>query len=282
MSSALERGLRILELMVEHPGGMPVSGIASALDMPVSGVHRQLKELTRLGYVRQAREQGDYLLSVKLSALGLGFLGRSGVTDIAQPILDRLAAASTELIRLSVIDEDRLVWVAVAQGATGGLRYDPGREQGVSVHLASTAGGQAWLACMSDEEALALISRQGLRPTEYEPGPGAPTTLKALLSALNEARVNGYALTVNSYMIGMAAMAVPVHLGTAGPVVGCLSIAGPSVRLDKARVTSLAPALADAAAELSAAADASQFFNRRGHEYGGISAQLPAKTARSQ
>ncbi|WP_323798341.1 IclR family transcriptional regulator [Nisaea sp.] len=282
MSSALERGLRILELMVEHPAGLPVSRIAAALDMPVSGVHRQLKELARLGYVRQAREQGDYLLSVKLSALGLGFLGRSGVTDIAQPILDRLAAASTELIRLSVIDGDRLVWVAVAQGATGGLRYDPGREQGVSVHLASTAGGQAWLASMSDEEALALVSRQGLRPTEFEPGPGTPTSLTALLAALNEARANGYALTVNSYMIGMAAMAVPVRFGTAGPAVGCLSIAGPSVRLDKARVTSLAPVLAEAAAELSAAADASQFFSRLGRDYSEAPEHPQTKTARSQ
>ncbi|WP_084608360.1 IclR family transcriptional regulator [Nisaea denitrificans] len=282
MSSALERGLRILELMVGHPGGMPVSGIASALDMPVSGVHRQLKELARLGYVRQAREQGDYLLSVKLSALGLGFLGRSGVTDIAQPILDRLAAASTELIRLSVIDGNRLVWVAVAQGATGGLRYDPGREQGVSLHLASTAGGQAWLASMSDENAIALISRQGLTPTEYEPGPGAPTSLTALLAALSEARANGYALTVNSYMIGMAAMAVPVRFGNGGPVVGCLSIAGPSVRLDEARVTSLAPVLAEAAAELSTAADASQFFSRLGRGYFEAPEHPQTKTARSQ
>ena len=282
MSSALERGLRILELMVDHPGGMPVSRIAAALDMPVSGVHRQLKELARLGYVRQAREQGDYLLSVKLSALGLGFLGRSGVTDIAQPILDRLASASTELIRLSVIDGDRLVWVAVAQGATGGLRYDPGREQGVSVHLASTAGGQAWLASMRDEEALALVSQQGLRPTEFDPGPGSPATLTALLAALNEARANGYALTVNSYMIGMAAMAVPVRFGTAGPVVGCLSIAGPSVRLDKARVTSLATVLSEAAAELSAAADASQFFSRLGRDYSKAPEHPQTKTARSQ
>ena len=252
MSSALERGLGILELMVTHPAGLPVSRIAALLDMPVSGVHRQLKELARLGYVRQAREQGDYLLSVKLSALGLSFLGRSGVTDIAQPILDRLAATSAELIRLSVIDGDQLVWVAVAQGATGGLRYDPGREQGVVVHLASTAGGQAWLASMNDEDALALVNRQGLRPTEFEPGPGAPPTLKALLGALN-----------------------------GGAVVGCLSIAGPSVRLDRERVTALAPILNEAAAELSAAADASHFFSRLGRETSGTPGLTGTRTARS-
>ena len=81
---------------------------------------------------------------------------------MAQPILDRLAAESGELVRLSVIDGESLVWVGVAQGATGGLRYDPGREQGVVVHLASSAGGTAWLSTMSDEEALMAVSRQGL------------------------------------------------------------------------------------------------------------------------
>ena len=161
MSSVLEKSLAILELMVEHPEGLQVSAIARDLDMPVSGVHRQLRELARLGYVRQARDQGDYSLTLKLAALGLGFLGRSGVTDIAQPILDRLASQSGELIRLSVLDASGLTWVAVAQGATVGLRYDPGREQGMRVHPASTAGGQALLSIMSDDEVLALVGKTG-------------------------------------------------------------------------------------------------------------------------
>lgn len=266
MSSALERGLAILELLARHPEGQQVSQIAGDVGIPVSGAHRQLQELARLGYVRQTRDQGDYRLTVKVAALGLSFLGRSGVTDIAQPILDRLAATSGELIRLSVIDDDRLVWVAVAQGATGGLRYDPGREQGVVVHLATAAGGQAWLASMSDEDALALVSRQGLTPQDFEPGKGAPRTLKELLKTLADTRKRGYSLSVDSYMEGMAAMAVPLRRGGDGPVIGCLSIAGPAVRLTRSRVEELAPTLKEAAGELSDAADASQFFRHLGRD----------------
>lgn len=266
MSSALERGLAILELLAAHPEGLQVSQIATSVGIPVSGAHRQLQELARLGYVRQTRGQGDYLLTVKLAALGLSFLGRSGVTDIAQPILDRLASASGELIRLSVIDGDRLVWVAVAQGATGGLRYDPGREQGVVVHLATAAGGQAWLSTMSDEDALALVSRQGIKPADFEPGRGAPTSLKELLAVLAETRARGYALAVDSYMEGMAAMAVPLRRGDGDTVIGCLSIAGPAVRLTRARVAELVPTLREAARELSQAADASHFFRQLGSD----------------
>lgn len=262
MSSVLEKSLSILELMVEHPAGLQVSTIAKRLDMPVSGVHRTLRELARLGYVRQERDQGDYALTIRLAAMGLGFLGRSGVTDIAQPILDRLAQISGELIRLSVLDGRGLTWVAVAQGATVGLRYDPGREQGMRVHPASTAGGQALLATMGDDEILALVGETGLYPQGGDPAPGAPGTIAELMEVINDTRTRGYSVAVNSYIEGMGAMAVALRAGGAadGRVLGCLSIAGPAVRLPLARMEELAPALFDAAHDIGNAAPASQFF----------------------
>lgn len=260
MSSVLEKSLAIIELLVDHPVGLPVSAIASATDQPASGVHRTLQELARLGYVRQAQVQGDYALTIKLPAMGLGFLGRAGITDVAQPVLDALAASSGELIRLSVIDGDNLIWVAVAQGATRGLRYDPGQEQGVVVHLASSAGGKAWLSSMGDEEALMRVSAQGLLRQAESAGPNAPRSLTLLLGQLAEARANGYATAVDSYIAGMAAMAVPVRYHGDGPVLGCLSIAGPAVRMTAARMAELAPRLQAAAAELGEAAAGSQYF----------------------
>ena len=261
MSGVMERTLRILELLAGHPDGLPISAIASALDMPVSAAHRMLKELSEHGYVRQMRAQGDYALTIRLAALGLGFLGKTGVTDIAQPILDRLAAESRELVRLSVIDGSDLVWVAVAQGATSGLRYDPGREQGVVVHLATSAGGRAWLGALSDDEALALIARQGLEPP-FPAGPGAPKTLGAVLEELAAARRRGYAVAVDSYIDGMAAMAVPIFAPGDRRPIGCMSIAGPAVRLTAERQEALSASLRAAAAEIGDAAAASSYFAR--------------------
>ena len=262
MSSVLEKSLAILELMVEHPEGMQVSAIAKRLDMPVSGTHRTLRELARLGYVRQERDQGDYTLTIRLAALGLSFLGRSGVTDIAQPILDRLAQVSGELIRLSVLDDRGLTWVAVAQGASVGLRYDPGREQGMRVHPASTAGGQALLATMRDDDILALVGQTGLHPAGSAAAPGAPRTIAELMEVINGIRTRGYSVAVNSYIEGMGAMAVAVRAGGVanGRVLGCLSIAGPAVRLPIERMAELAAPLFDAAHDIGAASAASKYF----------------------
>ena len=263
MSSVLEKSLSIIELLIDHPAGLAVSSIATAIDQPVSGVHRTLQELARLGYVRQTHAQGDYALSIKLPAMGLGFLARAGITDVTQPVLDALAADTGELIRLSVIDGDNLIWVAVAQGTTRGLRYDPGQEQGVVVHLASSAGGKAWLSSMTDDEALGRVSAQGLVRQADGIGPNAPRSLTVLLQQLAEARAQGYASAVDSYLPGMAAMAVPVRYHCDGPVLGCLSIAGPAVRMTDERMAKLAPRLQAAAAELGEAADGSQFFRSK-------------------
>jgi len=261
MSGVMDRTLGILELLARRPEGLQVSAIATELNMPVSAAHRLLKDLSERGYVRQARAQGDYALTIKLAALGLSFLGATGVTDIAQPILNRLAAESKELVRLSVIDPPNLVWVGVAQGAVSGLRYDPGREQGHVAHLATSASGLAWLAALSDDEALKLVAAQGLTPP-FEAGPNAPKSISELLAILEDARKRGYAIAVNSFMAGMAAMAVPVKRVSDGALLGSLSIAGPECRLKAEKMDRLIAPLKAAADELADASAASSFFNR--------------------
>src|SRR5690349_4409610 len=124
LTGPVERALRVLETLASQPEGLTLTGIADELALPRSACHRLLNELVRCGYVRQVRAQGDYALTTKLPAIGLGYLGASGIVDIAQPVIDRLADISGELVRLALVDGDRLTFVAKAQGARSGLRYD--------------------------------------------------------------------------------------------------------------------------------------------------------------
>lgn len=274
MSGVMERTLSILELLAAHPDGLAVGVIASDLDMPVSAAHRLLKELSQFGYVRQVRSQGDYALTIKMAAQGLSFLGKTGVTDVAQPTLDRLAAASGELIRLSVIDYPNLVWIGVAQGATTGLRYDPGREQGVVVHLASSAGGRAWLATLSDDEALTLATTQSKDPA-IAAVPQIATSATELLTILQETRQRGYSVAVDCYIAGMGAFAAAICRPSDGATIGCLSIAGPAVRMTTELMHDLSGTLIAAADEIGTTSEASFFFNRLRH-----SADAPKKSSR--
>lgn len=258
MTTALDRGLSILEHLAAHPEGLPLALIADAIDSPKGTCHRLLAELNARGYIKQIRAQGEYVMTTKVASLGLEFLSGSGIVDIAQPLIERLAETSGELVRLSIVDEDRLTWVAKSEGGRKGFRYDP--DMGMDARLSCTSSGHAWLLTLSDERAAALVLTQGFgRPNDY--GPKAPTTLKALLGFLHAARVRGYAMINEVFAPGMAAVAAPVQRpGRAA--VGVISIAGPTRRLTTARIQALAPALLAATRELASESSASGLFSK--------------------
>ena len=259
--STVQRAFRLVEALAHAPDGLPLMELADEVGLPKSACHRLLAELAAGGYVRQLRERGEYVLTSKLPAIGLAFLGGSGIVDIAQPIIDRLAEASGELVRLAIVDEDRLTFVAKAQGARTGLRYDP--DMGIDVRLSCSAGGHAWLMTLSEERATELVARQGFgAPKQF--GPKAPTTFRALMKMLEEDRRRGFSLIVEQYAPGMTAMAAPVLRRGGKGAIGVITIAGPLMRLTPARLLELGPALLAAAAELGATGASSPLFRTQG------------------
>jgi IclR family transcriptional regulator, acetate operon repressor len=257
---AVDRALRILETLAGAPEGLPLSALADELALPRSACHRLLADLVRCGYVRQLRAQGDYALTTKLPALGLSFLGGAGIVDIAQPIIDRLAEASGELVRLALVDGERLTFVAKAQGARSGLRYDP--DMGIDVQLSCSAGGHAWLMTLSEEQATELVARQGFG-TPQAFGPQAPTSFRALMQLLEQDRQRGFSMIVEMYAPGMTAMAAPV-MRRGQEALGVITIAGPLQRLTPDRMQDLGPALLGAASELALASTSSPLFRQPG------------------
>lgn len=259
MAGNLERSLNVLEYLAGYPEGIALATIAQDVDLPRSACHRLLTELARCGYVRQLRDHGEYALTTKLAALGLSYLGASGIVDIAQPIIDRLADATGELVRLAIVDGDRLTFVAKAQGARFGLRYDP--DMGIDLRLSCSSGGHAWLMTLPDERVLELVARQGLgEPKNF--GPKAPTSLRTLLKILQADRKRGFSLINEMYAPGMTAMAAPV-MRKSEEAIGVITVAGPLVRLTEKRMFELGPALLAAAGELAVASSGSPIFLRQ-------------------
>lgn len=258
MTAVLQRSFRILEELANAPEGKTLTELVGDLGLPLSATHRLLADLVEQGLVRKDERRGEFSLTMKMPSLGLRFLSAGGVVDVAQPILEQLAATSGELVRLAIVEDDQLIYVAKAQGARYGLRYDP--EMGRPVTLSCSAAGMIWLASKSDEEAMGLVSRQGFgTPAEF--GPSAPTTFKVLMPLIAKARSNGYATTQDMFLPAMSSMATLVH-GGAGDVRAILIIAGPMSRLSEARMDELVPALQATAHELSEASSVSPMFRR--------------------
>jgi DNA-binding IclR family transcriptional regulator len=247
-ASQIDRVFAALDLLSHNATGATLADIAAALSMPRSGAHRLLADLIRLGYARQD-EAGRYGLTTRLASLAFRHLSASGVTDAARPILDGLARLSGDLVRLSVTDGERQIWVAKAQGARPGLIFDP--QMGEAAHPSAMATGLAWLARLPEAEALRIALASGLAPTDAY-GPNAPRTPAELIERLAQTRRLGHALAVESSAPGMSAIAAAILHPGDGRVLGTISIGGPSARLTPERLAALSPALTEAAAALAA------------------------------
>lgn len=251
----LERGLAILELLSTCAEGLPLGSVAEQLRIPRSATHRLLSTLVEQAYVRQESERGTYVLSHKLQVLAFGHLSACGFVDAAQPVLNRLAQDTGELVRLAVPDGAQLTWVAKAQGARSGLRYDP--DMGSVAQLSCSATGHAWLSQMPPAEAIQRVKQQGYGSRKAF-GPQAPRNATELNACLDLARRQGHAVAVQTFSEGMSAIATAVRHPVHGRPIGVLSVAGPVFRLPASRLHELAPLLKEAAAELGRLAPGSE------------------------
>ncbi|WP_230956760.1 IclR family transcriptional regulator [Burkholderia cepacia] len=252
--------MAIVELLAHNVHGLPMSEVGDRLGIPRTAAHRVLNDLKESGYVKQDPNSSQYMLTVKLASLGLSYLAATGITDVAQPLLDDLAEASGELVRLAVVEGDDLIWIAKAQGARTGLRYDP--DAGLEIYLPATANGIAYLAAVDEERALALVSRQGMEHSR-EMGPGAPQTLRALLEQVEQTRQRGFAVVFDAYEAGTSAVAAAICVDNRSGPIGTVSIAGPSIRMTDERMKTLGPRVQQCADALALASRSSPMFARR-------------------
>ena len=245
----VERTVSVIEALAEEPGATELSVIAARIELPLSAAHRILSTLVARGLVVQEAASGGYQLSLRLAQLAFRSLEARVAPNIVQTVLDGLALSTREYCRLAIVEGEHLIWVARAQGAPAGLRYDP--DMGDEIVLHATANGKAWLATMDDASARRILKMRGLKAPRAL-GPNSATTLKTVLAHLAETRARGFATAVEEAELGTAAVAVAFRAGRAAdaPVAGTISVAGPIARISEDRFGELAAMLHAAAAEL--------------------------------
>jgi IclR family acetate operon transcriptional repressor len=244
---SVQRAMEILELLAGEPRGRTLPAIADRLGSTEPNTKRLLETLTRTGYIHLDLATDAYFTTLKLGALGLRRIESLGIDQWAQPTLDRLADKTHELVRLAMLSDFRLHWIAKAQGSNSRLTLDP--TSGTDAVPHATASGKAWLATLDPDEVASLLGQSGL-PAQTE---HTITDLAQLQQDLAVARERGYALGQEENDLGVNAIAAPIRGdGGKGTAVGTVSVAGPAVRLDSAGLTGLVPDLLSAAEELGA------------------------------
>lgn len=198
----IARAAAILRALERHPSGMSLGEIAGAVSLPRSTVQRIADALAAEGLVLTASSARGVRLGPTLVSLAAA--ARFEIAEAARDTLAALSRVSGETVDLSVVDNDKIVFVDQVAGthrlaAISGL--------GVAFPLHSSANGKAALAAMNDTALAKLKKKLTLTPLTAN----TLTSWEALEREIAEIRKNGVAYDREENSAGISAIAMSVR-----------------------------------------------------------------------
>ncbi|HWH97187.1 MAG TPA: IclR family transcriptional regulator [Pseudolysinimonas sp.] len=232
------RAFLLLETLKDHGGQAGLSELAAASSLSLPTIHRLLRTLVELGYVRQLPSR-RYSLGPALIPLGEQTTRLLGTW--ALPVLERLEQAAHETANLALLDGDMVVYVAQVPSRHQMRMFT---EVGRRVLPHSTGVGKALLAGLPTDQVIGIVRRTGMpRFTANTIGDE-----EQLLADLAEIRERGYSIDEGEQEVGVRCFAIAIP-GAVTP--SAVSVSGPSARITLESAEWMLPALRTAALELA-------------------------------
>jgi len=240
--TALQRGLRLLQLFSESARGLTAKQVAVSSRLPVSTVHRFLANLVSTGFLNCSGD-GVYHLGIACFSIGQAALGQLDIRRLSLPYLQELNQQTRETIHLTVRHGLSAVYVEKLDSPEP-LRIHS--RIGAAVPLYCTAVGKVMLAYMPDEEREKILPQLGLKRLT----PNTVRDRQELEGELYRVRKNGYACDLEEHELHIRCIAAPIW-DHAGGVHASLSITAPMVRMSVTRLRQLAPTIQAAGLQIS-------------------------------
>jgi DNA-binding IclR family transcriptional regulator len=242
---AVDRAIRVLELLSQAPRGLSLAQLASQTKVPKSTMFRILHTLHQHQIILEDSERKLFTLGMRVLGWGHAALERIDYKAIAHPHLVKLAEETRESFYLALLDQDEVILVD---------RVDTPEVWKMVTRLGQrspfhcTATGLVIAGGMSDQAIDEMIDRHGLRRFT----PKTITNVTRLKRRLKEVNRLGYAVADGEYKPDLCAVAVPIW-DHAGNVVASLMTAVQSARShkDKRLVSNLIAMLKREAAQIS-------------------------------
>ncbi|HET6504946.1 MAG TPA: IclR family transcriptional regulator [Amycolatopsis sp.] len=235
---SLRRAFELLELLADTGGEASLSELATSSGLPMPTIHRLIRTLVALGYVRQNTNR-RYALGARLIRLGENASMQFG--SWARPLLTELVDAVGETANLAVLERDEVVYVSQVPSKHSMRMFT---EVGRRLLPHGTGVGKAILSQLPADDVRALLKRTGM-PAYTEHTYTDPETL---LRHLGKVAKQGYAVDESEQELGVRCIAVPL---TNTPAPAAVSVSGPEGRLTKEAVSRIAPIVQRVAATLS-------------------------------
>jgi IclR family pca regulon transcriptional regulator len=199
-AGSLTRCLLVLECFSPQEDSFTLSDLAKHLGIPKSSLHRVVKTLSQMNYLRYEEQSKRYYLGMRVLSLGFSVLQSLELREIARPYLERLSRECNKTVNLAILDKHEMVYVERVR--VPGLR-EFNISIGNRIPVWSTAVGKAVLAHLEPEELKRLVKQLRLRP-EFK------VAESKLGKTLDQVRRDGFAINDQEFLRGIRAVAVPI------------------------------------------------------------------------
>jgi DNA-binding IclR family transcriptional regulator len=219
----IERMMRLLDVLAEHPEPLGLKQIAQVTGLHPSTAHRILAAMTADRMVDRI-EPGSYRLGMRLLELGTLVRSRINVRELALPIMRRLHAQTGETVNLAVRQDDEIVYVERTSSGRSAMRIV--HVIGARAPLHVTAAGKLFLL----EDGAARL-REYAKRTGLAPHSKNSLATQALLERdLERTQRLGYATDNEEVEVGVRCVAAPVRDDNGG-LIAALSLSTPADRM---------------------------------------------------
>lgn len=215
---ALANGLRAIETFDRGGRSLTLSEVAARAGLSRAAARRYLHTLCALGYAEHDGRR--FRLTPRVLKLGYVFISTGPLPQLAQPILDALAAETGMPAFLGVLDGIDVVFLARAVPRPLTLLVGVGGR----LSAFTSSSGRVLLAAKRDPEVERMVRRAGRprRVTLY-----TKTQAADILREVQRARMAGYAMTDKEVDIGSRSISAPV-VTSAGTVAAAIALIAPA------------------------------------------------------
>lgn len=235
---ALERGLKILELLMQEKRPMGVNEIAKCQGITPSAAYRILKTLEANGWSFQMSDD-KYIPGEKLSYVTEKNNFHLALAEVAYPVMQELTAREILPMNL-VVRQDRRFFI-LQQTRTNAMSI-LSRRCGSALPLHASAGGKILLCELPGGAAGAVSGRNFVRVHDTE----HHLYQAQLLEELDKVRQQGYALDYFESLSHTCCVAVPVR-SPEGEIYAALSFSGITDVTSREQLAYYLPQLREAA-----------------------------------
>jgi DNA-binding IclR family transcriptional regulator len=210
---ALEKGLDILEALVDESQGLTLNELAKKLGRTVGEIFRMAVALQQRGYV-QVDAADRYALTLKLLELAHHQQPLKSLVATALPLMRELANRAKQSCHLCTHFDGRII--VAAQVDSPGL-WSFGLKLGAVMGLTETASGHVLLAFRDEAERTRMLAAQIKTHGDIGMDPAQ------LLRRLEELRNQGYTVMPSRHTASVTNIAHPVF-GVTGQVIAALTV----------------------------------------------------------